>query len=65
MQDANLPRDIKPILEAFVAEAHSRHFVTYADLNGVLPKREFLSQEIEAMLGYLAEHGISIEEDEV
>lgn len=65
MQDANLPRGTQSILEAFVAWARDRHVVTYADLNRTLPAREFSSQEIEAILHYLAEHGVLIEEDAV
>jgi RNA polymerase primary sigma factor len=44
--------------------AKKRGFVTYEELNGVLPSEEFTSEQIEDVLGQLSEMGINVIEAE-
>jgi hypothetical protein len=64
MQNAEPPAELLPILDAFVAWSHDRHVVTYAELNRVLPERDYSSREIELILGYLAGHGVWLADDD-
>ena len=55
-----LPDDAHAAILAFIAGAHRRHTVSLAELDKVLPARDYSSAEIEDVLALLAQHGIYI-----
>lgn len=57
----NLADDIRTPVTRFVEAAGPARFdVTSFDLNMVLPNREISPPEIEAVMAYLAEHGVQL-----
>lgn len=56
----NLRADIQMIVQALISARED--VVTMAQLDALLPKREFGSAEIEDVFAALAEHGIHIVE---
>jgi len=59
-----LPDDLRmPVIRFVEAAGPARLELTSCDLNMALPRREISTQEIEAVMSYLAEHGIHLSED--
>ncbi len=70
-QDAPEQQTDSPLLDLtdaavkrMIKLAKKRGYVTYDELNGVLPSEEFTSEQIEDVLGQLSEMGINVIESE-
>ncbi|UVK53094.1 hypothetical protein DBIPINDM_006550 [Mesorhizobium sp. AR02] len=57
--EIHLRADVQPIVQALIAKGRD---VTMAQLDQLLPKREFSSTEIEDIFAALAEHGLNVTE---
>ena len=53
-----------PELHAAVAAAERRGWMTYSELDAVIPSGEYTSAQIEIVLGWLRDRGINVVEDE-
>ena len=51
-------------VKKMIKSARKRGYVTYDELNDVLPSEEFSSEQIEDVLGQLSEMGINVVEAE-
>ncbi len=59
-----LPDDVRMAVMRFTeAAGNTRLDLTYFDLDMALPRREYSAQQIEAVLSYLAQHGIHLSGD--
>jgi hypothetical protein len=60
----DLPDAVRAAVARFAeAAAGARILLTNADLDFALPQREYSSGEVEAILSYLAEHGVHLSEE--
>jgi Sigma-70 factor, region 1.1 len=55
---------LDPAVQRMIKLAKKRGYVTYDELNEVLPSEEFTSEQIEDVLGQLSEMGIDVVESE-
>ena len=64
-QDADLSLDMsQAAVKKMIAEARERGYITYDQLNNVLPPDQVSSEQIEDVMSMLSEMGINIIEDE-
>ena len=64
-QDADLSLDMsQAAVKKMIAEARERGYITYDQLNNVLPRDQVSSEQIEDVMSMLSEMGINIIEDE-
>ena len=64
-QDADLSLDMsQAAVKKMIAEARERGYITYDQLNSVLPPDQVSSEQIEDVMSMLSEMGINIIEDE-
>ena len=64
-QDADLSLDMsQTAVKKMIAEARERGYITYDQLNNVLPPDQVSSEQIEDVMSMLSEMGINIIEDE-
>ena len=64
-QDADLSLDLsQAAVKKMIAEARERGYITYDQLNNVLPPDQVSSEQIEDVMSMLSEMGINIIEDE-
>ena len=64
-QDADLSLDMsQAAVKKMIAEARERGYITYDQLNNVLPPEQVSSEQIEDVMSMLSEMGINIIEDE-
>ena len=64
-QDADLSLDMsQAAVKKMIAEARERGYITYDQLNNVLPPDQVSSEQIEDVMSMLSEMGIKIIEDE-
>jgi len=64
-QDADLSLDMsQAAVKRMIAEARERGYITYDQLNNVLPPDQVSSEQIEDVMSMLSEMGINIIEDE-
>ena len=64
-QDADLSLDMsQAAVKKMIAEARERGYITYDQLNNVLPPDQVSSEQIEDVMSMLSERGINIIEDE-
>ena len=64
-QDAELSLDLsQTAVKKMIAEARERGFITYDQLNRVLPPDQVNSEQIEDVMSMLSEMGINIIEEE-
>ncbi len=64
-QDADLSLDMsQSAVKKMIAEARERGYITYDQLNNVLPPDQVSSEQIEDVMSMLSEMGINIIEDE-
>jgi RNA polymerase primary sigma factor len=64
-QDAEISLDMsQAAVKKMIAEARERGYITYAQLNQVLPPDQVSSEQIEDVMSMLSEMGINIIEDE-
>ena len=64
MDKSALPYDVQQSLSRLVSMAERRGWVTYSDLNAVIPQREYESREVEAMLEWLADRHVEVVDNE-
>ena len=63
-QDADLSLDMsQAAIKKMIAEARERGYITYDQLNNVLPPDQVSSEQIEDVMSMLSEMGINIIED--
>jgi RNA polymerase primary sigma factor len=64
-QDADVSLDVsQTAVKKMIAEARERGYITYDQLNAVLPPEQVSSEQIEDVMSMLSEMGINIIEDE-
>ena len=64
-QDADLSLDMsQAAVKKMIAEARERGYITYDQLNNVLPPDQVSSEQIEDVMSMLSEMGINIIEDD-
>ena len=64
-QDADISLDMsQAAVKKMIAEARERGYITYDQLNNVLPPDQVSSEQIEDVMSMLSEMGINIIEDE-
>ena len=57
---------LRPVAEKMITKAKGRGYITYDELNRVLPSDQYSSEQIEDVMSMLSEMGINvIEDDEV
>ena len=64
-QDSDLSLDMsQAAVKKMIAEARERGYITYDQLNNVLPPDQVSSEQIEDVMSMLSEMGINIIEDD-
>ena len=64
-QDAEITLDMsQTAVKKMIADARERGFITYDQLNAVLPPEQVSSEQIEDVMAMLSEMGINVIEDD-